>query len=152
MIGGWQIGSITTLQRGQPLVVRGASNFLADRPNSTGQNSAISNPTALQWLRGDVFVNPPNYTYGNVGRVLPDVRAPGIFGLDGSLAKNTKIRERMNLQFRIEAFNSINWINLSYPNVSFSAAANGTNSNALFGRITSDRGPRNVQLALRLTF
>jgi hypothetical protein len=87
-----------------------------------------------------------------VGKVLPDVRAPGIFGLDATLAKNTRIGERMNVQFRLEAFNSINWINLNYPNVSFSPSATGQNANALFGRITSDRGPRNVQLALRFTF
>ncbi|MCX6632036.1 MAG: hypothetical protein NTW28_30880, partial [Candidatus Solibacter sp.] len=146
LIGGWHI------QKGQPLVVRGANNFLADRPNSTGQSAAMDNPASLQWLRSDVFVNPPNYTYGNVGRVLPDVRAPGIFSLDASLAKNTKFGERTNLQFRMEAFNSVNWKNLSYPNVSFSPGTNGQNANALFGRITSDRGPRNVQLALRLTF
>jgi hypothetical protein len=152
IIGGWQLGSITTIQKGQPLVVRGANNFLADRPNSTGASAKLDNPTHLQWLRGDVFVNPTSYTYGNVGKVLPDVRAPGIFGLDASLAKNTRIGERMNVQFRLEAFNSINWINLNYPNVSFSPSATGQNANALFGRITSDRGPRNVQLALRFTF
>jgi len=151
-IGGWQIGSITTVQSGQPLVVRGANNFLADRPNSTGQSAALDNPNAIQWLRADAFVNPVNYTYGNVGKVLPDVRAPGIFSLDASLVKNTQFGERTKLQFRMEAFNSLNWINLNYPNVSFSPGTNGQNSNALFGRITSDRGPRNVQLALRLTF
>ena len=152
IIGGWQFGSITTVQKGQPIIVRGANNFLADRPNSTGQSAKLDNPTALQWLRGDVFVNPATYTYGNVGKVLPDVRAPGIFTMDFSLAKNTRIGERTNVQFRAEAFNSLNWINLNYPNASFSPAANGQNANALFGRITSDRGPRNVQLALRLTF
>jgi hypothetical protein len=152
IIGGWQIGSITTVQSGQPLIVRGANNFLADRPNSTGQSARLDNPSMLQWLRSDVFVNPANYTYGNVGRVLADVRAPGVFSLDASAAKNTRIGERTNIQFRMEAFNAINWTNLSYPNVSFSPSTSGTNANALFGRITSDRGPRNVQLALRLTF
>lgn len=152
VIGGWQVGSITTVQSGLPLIVRGASNFLADRPNSTGQSAKLDNPSATRWLRGDVFVNPPSYTYGNVGRVLPDVRAPGIFTLDASVAKNTRILERANLQFRMEAFNSLNWTNLGYPNLSFSPSTAGTNQNTLFGRITSDRGPRNVQMALRLTF
>ncbi|MBL0159126.1 MAG: TonB-dependent receptor [Bryobacterales bacterium] len=152
IVGGWQVGTITTIQSGLPLQVRGANNFLADRPNSTGVSAAIDDPTQYKWLRGDVFVNPANYTYGNVGRVLPDVRAPGIRSFDLSMVKNTRIMERMNFQLRLEAFNAPNLVNLGYPNVSFAAGANGQNSNALFGRITSDRGPRNVQVALRLTF
>ncbi len=152
VIGGWQIGSITTIQKGQPLQVTGANNFLASRPNSTGVSAKLSNPTQLQWLDPTAFVKPPDYTYGNVGRMLPDVRGPGILSLDASLVKNTRFGERANLQFRAEAFNSINWTNLSYPNTSFSPATNGQNANALFGRITSDRGPRNVQLGLKLSF
>src|SRR6185369_6350554 len=34
-IGGWQLNLISTIQGGLPLAVRGASNFLANRPNST---------------------------------------------------------------------------------------------------------------------
>ena len=141
-----------SVQNGLPLQVGGANNFLASRPDSTGQSAKLDNPTQYQWVNPTVFVNPALYTYGNVGRMLPDVRAPGIFSLDASLIKNTRVGERTNLQFRMETFNSLNWVNLGYPNLSFSPGANGQNSNALFGRITSDRGPRNVQLALRLSF
>ncbi|MCC7500170.1 MAG: carboxypeptidase regulatory-like domain-containing protein, partial [Bryobacterales bacterium] len=33
---GWQANIISTMQSGLPILVRGANNFLADRPNSTG--------------------------------------------------------------------------------------------------------------------
>jgi len=34
--GGWQINGIAVHQDGLPILIRGANNFYADRPNSTG--------------------------------------------------------------------------------------------------------------------
>jgi hypothetical protein len=99
-----------------------------------------------------VFVNPPNFTLGNVGRVLPDVRCPGAFNIDFSLIKATPLRERLLLQFRAEAFNFLNHVNLGLPNGSFSAGANGQNVSAAFGTITSARDPRTIQLGMKLIF
>jgi hypothetical protein len=48
--GGWQIDSIALFQSGVPVVITGASNFLASRPNSTGQSAHLDNPTAAQWF------------------------------------------------------------------------------------------------------
>src|SRR2546422_8625112 len=50
----------------------------------------------------------PEFTFGNVGRTLADVRAPGIVNIDLSVIKNTRIRERWNVQFRAESFNFAN--------------------------------------------
>jgi hypothetical protein len=149
---GWQLNTITTLQTGQPLVVRGATNNRADRPNSTGLSAALANPTAAMWFNTAAFVNPPSYTLGNVGRVLPDVRAPGLFNMDLSLIKDTQLKERLKLQFRAEAFNWINRTNLGIPNTSFTAGANGLNSNGAFGTVTSARDARIGQLGLKLIF
>ena len=46
------------------------------------------------------FTLPDAFTFGNVSRTLPDVRGPGLVNFDLSLIKNTRIRERINLQFR----------------------------------------------------
>ena len=54
------------------------------------------------------FTQPAPYTFGNVGRTLPDVRSPGMTNWDASLVKNTALAERVNLQFRAEAFNVTN--------------------------------------------
>ncbi|MBM3752365.1 MAG: hypothetical protein FJW38_00100 [Acidobacteria bacterium] len=59
VVGGWQLNLINVAQAGIPLTVRGASNFQADRPNSTGLSAKIDNPTARRWFNTDVFVNPP---------------------------------------------------------------------------------------------
>ena len=150
--GGWQVQSIATFQVGLPVVVTGANNNLANRPNSTGQSAKLSNPTIAEWFNTQVFVNPPLYTYGNLGRVLPDVRDPGLIQIDLSVTKNTRLTERMNLQFRAESFNVANHVNLGYPGTGFSPGANGLNISSTFGLINSARDPRNIQLGMKLIF
>ena len=97
-------------------------------------------------------MNPPNFTFGNIGRVLPDVRGPGTFNWDLSLIKNTKVTERVNLQFRVEAFNFMNNVNLGLPAGGFSAGPNGRNQSGTFGTITTARDARNIQFGLKLLF
>ena len=105
LVGGWQLNTIGVMQTGIPLIVRGASNFAANRPNSTGESAKLDNPTRERWFNTDAFVNPPDFTFGNVGRTLPDVRTPGTVNFDLSVIKDTRITERVNLQFRAESFN-----------------------------------------------
>ncbi len=152
LAGGWQLNTIGILQTGLPVIVTGATNFLANRPNSTGTTANLSNGTALKWFDTDQFVNPSDYTYGAIGRVLPDVRGPGTVNWDLSAIKNTRIKERINLQFRAEAFNFLNHVNLGIPNGTFTAGANGKNINGAFGTITSSRDSRNVQFGLKFIF
>ncbi len=80
-----------------------------------------------------------------MGRVLPDVRGPRLGNVNLSLLKTFGLNERLNLQFRAEAFNLANSPMFGMPNQSFGSAA--------FGAITStSNNPRQVQLALRLYF
>jgi hypothetical protein len=152
IVGGWQINTIGTFQTGLPIAITGANNQLASRPNSTGQSAKLENPTAARWFNTDAFVNPPEFTYGNVGRTLPDVRSPGTVNWDLSLLKSTQITEGVNLQFRAEAFNVFNHVNLGQPGTAFVPGANGKNSSGAFGVITSARDPRQIQLGLKLRF
>ncbi len=152
LIGGWQLNLIGTIQGGLPLVVRGASNFLANRPDSTGKSAKLDNPTPERWFDTTQFVNPVNFTFGNLGRTLPDVRSPGIVNFDMSAIKDTVIIERLRMQFRAEMFNFVNHTNLGSPNVSFSPGPDGLNRSATFGTITSARDPRIIQFGLKLIF
>lgn len=152
ILGGWQAQTIITMQKGLPVLITGASNNLASRPNSTGQSAKLSHPTQYEWFNTAVFVNPPNYTYGNVARTLPDVRNPGFFNCDLSLIKNTYIRERVNIQLRAEAFNFNNQVNLGFVNGTFVPGTNGLNSSSTFGTITSARAARSLQLGMKLIF
>ena len=134
------------------MLITGASNNLATRPNADGQPFTVSNPTQYEWFNTAAFVNPPNYTYGNVGRALPDVSNPGFFNCDFSLIKNNRIKERANLQVRAEFFNLDNHTNLGLVNSTFVPGANGLNSSSTFGTITSSMPSRTIQLGMKLIF
>ncbi len=152
IIGGWQVDTIVTVQSGLPLIVRGANNFLANRPDSTGRSAKLDDRGVDRWFDTTQFVNPPNFTYGNVGRVLPDVRTPGAVNFDLSLIKNTSVTERWRLQFRAEAFNAFNQVNLMAPNATFQPGPDGRNRSGAFGVITGARDARIIQFGMKLVF
>ena len=91
-----------------------------------------------------MFSQPPAFTFGNVARMLADVRAPGLVNFDFSVFKNTRIAERYNVQFRAEAFNALNHPNFSSPSLTFGAGG--------FGSIGGTGPARLVQLALKFQF
>jgi len=150
----WQVNGVLVLQSGFPLVIRGANNNAANRPDSTGVSASLPSgeQSVRQWFRTDVFVNPAPFTFGNVGRTLPDVRGPGTTNIDFSLIKNTRLTEKFRLQFRAEAFNALNTANYRLPNTTFTPDAQGRNANPNFGVITAARDARIVQLGLKLLF
>lgn len=157
-ISGWQLNTVTTISSGQPLVIRGANNGLADRPNilrapSLPDDFVDPNPgRGIQWFDSSAFINPSLYTFGNVPRSISTVRQPAAFIVNVSTFKTFQLRERLKLQFRAEAFNAPNHTNYSAANGSFTAGSNGLNANDAFGRITSARDPRRMQFALKLLF
>ena len=158
LLSGWQLNTITTIVGGTPLVVRGASNGLANRPDmlrvpKLADGFTDTNPqSGVLWFDPTAFVNPALYTFGNTPRAISQFRNPGAIIIDASVFKNFQIMEGLRLQFRAEAFNAPNHVNLGFPNTSFSPGAAGTNVNAAFGRITSSRDPRQMQLSLKLIF
>ncbi|MDQ6758558.1 MAG: TonB-dependent receptor [Acidobacteriota bacterium] len=152
LIGGWQVNGILTLQTGFPLALStqntsGAGGAVL-RPNTNGQSAALSAPDnqrLARYFNTSVFSQPAPFTFGNVGRTLPDVRGPGVHNLDFSAFKNFSIKERAKVQFRGEFFNLTNTPTFSLPDQVFSSST--------FGRITSTAGsPRQVQFALKLLF
>jgi hypothetical protein len=152
--GGWQFNTITTLQTGRPLAVRGANNF-----TGIGYPDLIADPTlpsdqrsANGWFDTTAFRNPANFVIGNAPRTLPRTRAPGMTDVAFSIFKTFSFLERFKLQTRWEMFNALNTVNLNNPNTSFSPNAAGVNTNANFGRIFSSKDARRMQLGLRLVF
>jgi hypothetical protein len=158
IVSGWQINTVVTAQSGLPLSISGANNNLATRPSFAPGKSAKdvnkSNRSITSWFDTSVFVNPDNWTFGNVPRVLPNARGPKYVNMDASIFKTTQITEALRLQLRLESFNTMNHPNFLAPNSTFVPAAgnNGTNTSSSFGQITSDMQPRNVQLAAKFLF
>ncbi len=154
VLGGWQLNVIANMQSGDALAVRGASNFtginwpdMISDPTLTG-----SSRTVQRWFNTDAFRNPANWTIGNVGRYLPGTRGPGLVGIDSSMFKSFRVKETIRMEFRAEAFNVVNRVNLGNPGTTFTPNSAGVNTNANFGRITSSLSARMIQLGLRLAF
>jgi hypothetical protein len=77
-------------------------------------------------------------------------RGPGTTNLDASLFRNFAIRERLNLQFRAEAFNVSNTPAFFLPSAASPALTIG---NANFGKLTASSATgRQLQLGLKLLF
>ncbi len=153
VVGGWQIDSIVTTQTGTPLTVRGANNNALNWPNVTTNPTLHGENRGVQkWFDTGAFQNPPDFTVGNIARTLPDTRGPGMFQMDFSVLKNLHIKERTRLEFRAEAFNVLNHVNLNNPGTTFSPSSAGVNISATFGRIAGSMNSRTIQLGLRMTF
>ena len=117
------------------------------RPNSTGQTAYLTGSVESrlnQYFNTLAFTLPPTFTFGNVGRTLPDVRAPSHINCDFALAKSIPVNDRFSVLFRAEAFNLSNTPYFGIP---------GTNlGSANFGVISSSTGERTVQFSLKVMF
>jgi hypothetical protein len=152
LLGGWTIAGITTLQRGRPLALSTATNNTnsyggGSRPNNNGQSAYLdsSQRTLTRWFNTAVFSQPDPFTFGNTGRLLPDVREAGIRNFDFSTQKNITLTEKLRAQFRGELFNIFNTPQFGRPGTSL--------GNPTFGVISSQaNSPRQIQFGLKLLF
>jgi len=151
-LGGWQSNFIFTGQAGTPFnVFSGRDNALS----GVGGQRADLTGTAIDFGGGrsraeqvNAWFNPQAFgqnaigTVGAIGRNR--LRAPGGWNADYSVFKEFTMAERARLQFRGEMFNFFNHTQLGGPI--------STVTSPLFGRITSAREPRIVQLVLKIIF
>jgi hypothetical protein len=78
-------------------------------------------------------------------------RAPGFLNLDLAVFKDTRLRENLTLQLRVEAFNLLNHANLYVIGNSANLGAGNTVS-ACFGCTGSTYDRRHLQIAARISF
>jgi len=159
LLGGWEVSGIFFAESGEPLTVAGTSidpggigifdngglySFLP-RPDQLGDPNRHAPHTINQWFDTSVFTPPPADGI-RPGNARPNsVVGPASIRLDAALFKNTNIGERTSLQFRVEATNVANHTNLNGVDAWFPDQAN-------FGKVTSARGPRIIQLGLKVFF
>ena len=163
-VSGWEFSWISSAQSGnplQPVVPAGLFPGMDLRPDVAGSVSVTGNPA--QWFADKAaFVAPctvvgtvfASCSPGDMGR--NSVVGPSFVNTDLSLIKNTRVSEKVNVQFRAEAFDVFNHPNFGNPNLNVSTSIT-PNSN--FGTITNTRFPngdfgsaRQLQLALKLEF
>jgi hypothetical protein len=160
-VGGWNVNYIFTYQTGQPFNVgcptATTSDFGCNADLVPGQNPYAGGRTATQWLNPGAFAQPPAATaigqtnFAPLGGQPNQVRGPGFYNFDSSLFKSFATGGETSLQFRLEAFNTLN-----HPMFGNPGQLNFTTSG--FSKITTERtnngntGARIVQLALKLFF
>ena len=144
---GWSVTGILQLRTGPPFNLSFTptqAGWYATRPNSLGPNLYPSNQSISQWFNLSNFAIPAPFTFGSLGRNV--LFGPGQRVLDIGVLKNTHINERLNIQFRAEAFNLPNHPVFSNPatNISVPSTAGKISSTAVDNRT--------LQFALKLLF
>jgi hypothetical protein len=146
ILGGWQISGITTYKSGFPLSIVAATNNTnsfggGQRPNLIG-NPHISDPSISEWFNVNAFAQPAPFTFGDVPRYMPNLRAPGYKDWDLAIEKWWNWREKVRVQFRGEMYNAFNQVNFYAPNQTFGSPG--------FGTISAALDPRDVQFGVKL--
>jgi hypothetical protein len=159
VVGGWQVGGVTTIQSGTPINVTIGTDRanigitpVIQRPDLIGPVPALDcqqSPTNLDLIScfdRSAFAMPAQYTFGNAPRNV--LRGPRAMITDLSMVKNVPVGGSVRLQIRAEIFNAFNTVNYGNPNAVFGSET--------FGRIsatnTSYPNMRQIQLGAKLIF
>ncbi len=178
----WQIGAVLRYSSGLPIMAPIATNGLAQllfrNTGATGTtggtfmdrvpgvplytvdiNCHCYNPNTTFVLNPAAWVNPPAGQWGTSAAYYDDYRYQRRPAENMSLARNFRIRERMNLQIRAEFTNIFNRAEPNNPSSSNALAAQTTNAagqtTAGFGYINTTTvfsAPRQGQLVARFQF
>jgi hypothetical protein len=150
VLGGWQTSGIWNWQSGFPLTFlsgedrsrTGVGSDSVDLVATPGYTSGSRGERIAKWFTTEAFVPAAIGTFGAAGRNI--LSGPGTFNIDLSAAKEFAFTEQWRLQYRAEFFNAINHPLLNNPGTTLGSAS--------FGRITTARDPRILQMALKLRF
>jgi hypothetical protein len=155
---GWTASAIVGAQSGFPfspqLGYNPTGNGDTRNPVRPDWNPAFSGRlyphTRSEWFNPEAFLTPAPGTFGNVGR--DSLTGPGLTEVDLSASKNTRLTERVGLQFRAEFFNVLNHTNFLTPNpVVYASGTSGVSPTAGVISATSTTS-RQIQFGAKLQF
>lgn len=149
--GGWQLSTILSLQSGDQVWISQAANTARTfsrqfRPNLIADPVLAQGERGLnRWFNTAAFQAPPAMALGNSNK-FPNVQGPGLANFDASLIRfiPVPLREGMKFELRGDFFNAFNRVNFGAPS--------GTFGTPNFGRVTSARLPRTIQIGMKFWF
>ena len=149
-ISGVQIAGLVRLQAGDAVPVTQATNnnsslgFAVQRPNRIRNPNDFANRSVAKYFDTSAFTPAAQFVIGSSSR--NPVRGPGLQNADLMIGKTFPIRETVNLELRVEAFNVTNTPPLGDPNGSFAVGSTA------FGSITTAGNPRVFELVGKIRF
>ena len=167
VLGGWQLVSLFRVSSGVPFFFRSSFCNVPDaftaacipaipagaKPYLQSVNSY--NPDKGPLFNSAAFEDPNSFNfYWGRGARISNLRGPGYRNHDLSLIKNTRVTEKVGLQFRAEFFNAWNWHSLNCTTRCFGATGFDTDvSSPTFGQWNGNVStPRNIQFAMKILF
>lgn len=152
VVGGWQVSGIFRTQTGDAFDI---TQLSAGGPPSRPDIVDFKNMYLKDWHETGQYLNPAAFAkvpIGAVSRVpirpgnaaFRVGRGPGQLNIDMGLGKSFQIRETVKLETRLDMFNALNHTNYGNPTASIDSPN--------FGKITSTRGARTIQIHGRLSF
>jgi hypothetical protein len=153
VVGNWQINNIFQAHSGSPFTCLAGGDV--SNTGSLGffnyeHCNVVASPApklAGTWFNTNAFSIPANGTYGNAGR--NSLLGPAFWDLDTSVFRQFPVGEGRQFEFRAEAFNLANHVNLGQPD--------GTISDSTFGVISGTAYSnsylnRQLQIAVKFIF
>ena len=155
LLNNWTASAIVTLQSGAPLTITagqdrnfdGNTNDRADLIGDPKLDAGRPRDELIElWFNTAAFALPAIGADGSAPRSVVD--GPGIRNVDLGIFRNIPLGGRSALQFRLEATNVFNMVNLGNPGTNFGAPAT-------FAKIRATRtgfDMRRIQLGMRFSF
>ena len=164
VLGGWQLSGITQFQTGTPCSAAVGKDFVG-----VGLDSNFGCGVNGQYYSWDGKLSTP-HTFGTTGqwvccasdftvpapgtfvtqRVRNVLYQPGFQNWNMGLFKKIPFNERVNLQFRAEAFNV--WNHPNWGGTSGGGLQLDPSNTSTFGKVLTKGSERNLQLSLRAEF
>jgi hypothetical protein len=157
LANGWQANGMIVARTGFPVTCRsGVDNSLSaigndncDQISANTTRPAGANPLQM-WFNTAAFTVNAIGTYGNAGR--NSLRRPGMFNSNASLFRRFRLTEKLQTEFRVEAFNLLNHASFRLFYNPGAYISTITRTSPTFGQVTYADDPRLIQLALKLRF
>jgi hypothetical protein len=168
LVSGWQLNGLFNAYTGLSFTVTGSSTSLNAPGNTQTADQIKSNVSTLggvgpgqSWFDPLAYASVTQVRFGTSG--FDVLRGPGQINLDAALFRTFRVNERINAQFRAQAFNAANTPHFANPGSNIGSLVlnpDGTINNlGGFTVITATTGngregidQRVFELALRLSF
>src|SRR5579859_4571460 len=154
---GWEISSIANFESGNtytPYNGTGSSAFDYDGPDllTTVRNPNIGHfdKSFSRQFDTTAFTVPGNYVKGQSS--TGEIRGPGQLNVDASLAKNFKLQDRFDTNFRADFFNAFNHTQWSSVCSTDPFCFDSSGNQVPFGQALSGKEGRIMQLGVKLSF